>query len=289
MALTHQPPEKAELEPHHRALIHNALAEFSDSHKRDIMGNDTLETLSAAHLHGKELPLYLINPLLSVSSCHLIFDAIEVVAFDQRSHNITITPISVSPNIVISRSDRLSLSIVSHLIQKHLPHIRISHCKILHQGSVLPSRFSLSTYLRPAKRTLQQLLALHDNPAQPRYYRNNHCKLCCFNALCMRELVSKDDLSLLGSISPKEVDKLNNRGIFAITQLSYTFRPRKPRKNAGQAARPLYPLKALALREKKTFILDLPKLPTSQAELFFDFEGLPDERCIYLIGMNGTV
>ena len=84
---------------------------------------------------------------------------------------------------------------------------------------------------------------------------------------------------------PKEVDKLNNRGIFTISQLSYTFRPRKARKRAAQPARPQYPLKALALRDKKTYILDPPTFPHRQTEIFIDFEGLPDERYVYLIGM----
>jgi len=122
-------------------------------------------------------------------------------------------------------------------------------------------------------------------PTEPRYYKNEHCQVCRYRDMCLRALASKDDLSLLGPLRPKEIDKLNNRGIFTIHQFSYTFRPRKRRKNVSQPGRPQPALKALALREKKTYVLDIPSLPNATTEVFVDFEGMPDERFVYLIGM----
>ena len=43
----------------------------------------------------------------------------------------------------------------------------------------------------------------------------------------MRWLVENDDLSLLSGMTEKERKKLHDKGIFTVTQLSYTFRPRR--------------------------------------------------------------
>jgi len=90
---------------------------------------------------------------------------------------------------------------------------------------------------------------------------------------------------LLGGISEKEILKKNNRGIFTINQLSYTYRPKKKPKISNKASRFEYALKSLALREQQTYLIELPNLPLSNTAIYFDFEGLPDENFNYLIGL----
>jgi predicted RecB family nuclease len=148
-----------------------------------------------------------------------------------------------------------------------------------------PTTFALETHIREARRYLRQLTAMNDQPTQPRYYRNDHCNTCPNKTDCLNELTSKDDLSLLVSMNPVQIEKLNARGILTVNQLSYTFRYPKNRTTAPQLARPIYALKALALREKQTYILESPIFPDHPTEIFVDFEGFPDERCVYLIGM----
>lgn len=92
-------------------------------------------------------------------------------------------------------------------------------------------------------------------------------------------------MSLLGGLSQKEIIKKNNRGIFNIHQLSYTFRHRKRKKNSDKPQRFEYALRALALREKQSYIQQIPKLPGCKTEIYLDFEGLPDEKFNYLIGI----
>jgi predicted RecB family nuclease len=56
---------------------------------------------------------------------------------------------------------------------------------------------------------------------------NKHCTECRYAAQC-REIATKaDDLSLLTKISDKDRKKYHEKGIFTVTQLSYTFRPRR--------------------------------------------------------------
>ena len=98
-------------------------------------------------------------------------------------------------------------------------------------------------------------------------------------------MLKRDDLSLLGGITHKQIVSLNNKGIFTVNQLSYTYRPRRRRKIATGAPKWVYPLKALALREQRTFIVHLPSIPSSKTKIFLDIEGLPEENFYYLIGL----
>ena len=85
-------------------------------------------------------------------------------------------------------------------------------------------------------------------------------------------------------ILTKEINKLNNTGIFTIKQLSYKFKPKK-RKSTKLTERNVLALKSLAIRENKTFVISKPEFPQVQHEIFIDFESLPDENYVYLIGL----
>ena len=63
----------------------------------------------------------------------------------------------------------------------------------------------------------------------PSFRLNVHCKICEFQESCIAAAKEKDMLSLLKGLSGKEIDALNKRGIFTVTQYSYTFRPDVPR------------------------------------------------------------
>ena len=117
------------------------------------------------------------------------------------------------------------------------------------------------------------------------YFRlNNHCPECTLSSSCQKKAAEIDHLSLLSGISDKEMKKLNGKGIFSVTQLSYTFRPRRSGK-AVSAVKNNYALRALAIREKKTYIVQRPKISTPGTLVFLDIEGLPDRNFYYLIGL----
>jgi hypothetical protein len=88
-------------------------------------------------------------------------------------------------------------------------------------------------------------------------------------------------------MSGKERKKLNSKGIFTVTQLSYTFRPRRRTKHL-QDKREKYhhSLKALAIREQKIHIVGIPALKIEGTPVFLDVEGLPDHDFYYLIGVG---
>jgi len=99
--------------------------------------------------------------------------------------------------------------------------------------------------------------------------------------------IEKDDLSLLAGMSEKEHKKFRAKGIFTVTQLSYTFRPRRrPRRLRGKQEKYHHSLKALAIREKKIHIVGNPEMKIEGTPVYLDVEGMPDRDFYYLIGMR---
>jgi predicted RecB family nuclease len=146
----------------------------------------------------------------------------------------------------------------------------------------------VSIRIKPSKKA-EKLLAdtkkIINNEDPPPFYKNKHCPECQFKESCYKKLKEKDCISLLGSISPKIIAKYHSKGIFSITQLSHLFRPRKrSRRKPKIAANYMWELKALAIREQKTFVMYTPELNETTTAIYIDFEGVPDENLIYLIG-----
>lgn len=85
----------------------------------------------------------------------------------------------------------------------------------------------------------------------------------------------------------KERQKFRDKGIFTVTQLSYTFRPhRRPKRFRDKQEKYHYSLKALAIREKKIHIVGSPELRIEGTPVYLDVEGLPDRDFYYLIGVR---
>jgi RNase_H superfamily/Transposase IS66 family len=88
-------------------------------------------------------------------------------------------------------------------------------------------------------------------------------------------------------MTEKERKKFNSRGIFTVTQLSYTFRPRRnPKRLAGKREKYRHSLKALAIREHKIHIVGRLDLKIEGTPVYLDVEGLPDRDFHYLIGVR---
>lgn len=113
---------------------------------------------------------------------------------------------------------------------------------------------------------------------------NRHCGECEFRTRCRQKAVEKDNLSLLSGISEKERKKLNSKGIFTVTQLSYTFRPRRRLRNKREKYYPS--LRALAICEKKIHIVGNSELKIKVTPIYLDVEGLPESDFFYLIGVR---
>jgi len=88
-------------------------------------------------------------------------------------------------------------------------------------------------------------------------------------------------------MTERERTHFNSKGIFTVTQLSYTFRPRhRPRGLKDKRERHHHSLKALAIREKRLHIVGSPEIQIEGTPIYLDVEGLPDRGFYYLIGIR---
>jgi predicted RecB family nuclease len=139
---------------------------------------------------------------------------------------------------------------------------------------------------RQARRALEELKELRGGGTLPRLTLNGHCQVCEFRQRCRAEATAKDDLSLLRGMSQKEIEKHRKRGIATVTQFSHSYQPgRRGKRRAAKARKHDHALQALALREKKVYVLDAPAIPQGSVALYLDVEGLPDQGFDYLIGL----
>lgn len=94
------------------------------------------------------------------------------------------------------------------------------------------STVQLSPGARRGERILNTVNEIQKSDQKPVLILNKHCQICEFRKRCLAQAVEEDNLSLLQGISKAEILRLRKKGIFTITQLSYTFKPRG--KKAGK-------------------------------------------------------
>lgn len=154
-------------------------------------------------------------------------------------------------------------------------------------------KISLVKILPVVNDLVKELKEQQSSTTPPPLLLNKHCAECEFQTSCRKEAISKDDLSLLSLMTKKERDKYHEKGIFSITQLSHTFRPRKKNKHsASKRENYSHALKALSVREQKIHVIGKPELALIGNPVYLDVEGKPDEDFYYLVGMrfsNGEV
>jgi predicted RecB family nuclease len=139
---------------------------------------------------------------------------------------------------------------------------------------------------RHAEQILDEVKQLQTGGEPPRLMLNKHCHVCEFRQRCRMKAEEAGDISLLTGVGEKGLKRYNRKGIFTLTQLSCTFRPRKRGKRVKRTDHPRYAaLQALAIREKKVHVYGTPYLPHKPVQMFFDAEGVEGSGFIYLLGV----
>ena len=163
----------------------------------------------------------------------------------------------------------------------------VSLGKIIHGDDHAMLKVKTPALAGEVRKRLGNISALLASPEPPDLVLNRHCAECEFQTRCRKIAVEKDDLSLLAAMSAKERQKLRSKGIFTITQLSYTFRPHhRPKRQRDKREKYHHSLKALAIREQKIHIVGSPELKIEGTPVYLDVEGVPDRDFYYLIGVR---
>jgi predicted RecB family nuclease len=212
--------------------------------------------------------------------------ALERSAFNAKPRYSPYIPIRFVPKEKITKHDKLLLAfdaLALSLASGKMPPFG----KIIHGCRQKMVRINLAGLMKTTRSIVKTIAAQQPSDTPPRLILNKHCAECEYQPRCKQIALEKDDLSLLSSMSVAEIKKQQDKGIFTVTQLSYTFRPRRRSKHsASEPEKYHHALKALAIREQKIYVAGRPELNIAGTPIYLDVEGVPDRDYYYLIGVR---
>ncbi len=230
-------------------------------------------------------PRIIADATVTAGNVHSLIQLMERIEDGAGKGLPSYIPIMFVRSDKITQRDKLVITFQAYALASVLGRLP-AQAKIVHGEEYRAQRVRIEPLVGQVGGLIEQIEAglRRDNP--PTLTLNRHCNECEFRGACRVIAEATDDLSLLRRLSAKEVDKLRGRGITTVTQLSYTYRPSRRGKRRAVVARKHDPaLQALALREKKVFILDRPQMSAPRVALYLDIEGVPDRDFDYLIGL----
>ncbi len=242
-----------------------------------------IEAPTATEFLKKASALY-FNCSIESEEVRSIIDAVEIL--DLRVKNTQWLPYRCQSERSADRHDKLLLAYDALCLQTvHRVDIRVG--KLVDGANKHVRKVHLHRLLKGVHVYLRQLTELLQQEKEPPPILNKHCVECEFREQCRGEAMKTDDLSLLGKMSLKERRKLQDKGIFTVTQLSYTFRPRRRSKNPhSKPDKFSYPLKALAIRENKIHVAGAPTFTIQDNDCFLDVEGVSNHAFYFLAGVR---
>jgi predicted RecB family nuclease len=212
--------------------------------------------------------------------------AIERMPPEGRGRPAKFVPMRFIFTNKLGRDDKLLLAFDALVLLEAVGRA-ISISKIIHGDDRATVKVKTPALAGAVRKHVEKIATLLSNPTPPDLVLNRHCAECEFQARCRQKAIETDDLSLLAGMSAKERQKLRSKGIFTVTQLSYTFRPRRrPKRLRDKREKYHHSLKALAIREKKIHIVGSSELKIEGTPVYLDVEGLPDRDFYYLIGLR---
>jgi predicted RecB family nuclease len=232
----------------------------------------------------------IVNATASADGLSSMIHAAErMKGVDQPSAPV-FAPVLFILNETVSHADKMLLAfnaLVLSSVQGVLPSIG----KIVHGSTYKVLKCKIEPLVGEVRKVVAQIQAAQaEGAAAPRVLLNRHCSMCEFRAGCQRLAEEADDLSLMRGLSEKEIKKHQSRGVTTVTQFAYTYRPgRRGKRKTGKARRHDHALQAVAIRDKKVYVLDSPTVPHSRVALYLDVEGIPDRGFDYLIGLVAVV
>jgi predicted RecB family nuclease len=214
--------------------------------------------------------------------------AVERVSSERRGIPARFIPIRFVFANKITRDDKLLLAFDALSLSEMLGRT-ISQGRIIHGENRSTATVKTSALVGNVRKLMLKIATMLSDPSPPGLVLNRHCAECEFRERCRQKAGEKDDLSLLSGMTEKERTKYNGKGIFTVTQLSYTFRPRRRSKRSPRKREKYhYSLKALAIRNQKIYVVGSPSLSSDGTPVYLDIEGLPDRDFYYLVGIRLT-
>jgi len=211
--------------------------------------------------------------------------AVERVVSQGRGEPTQFIPIRFIYTDKLTRDDRLLLAFDALVLSETLGR-EIGLGKIIHGDKPATLEVKTGALASAVRKVTGKIGSLLTSNSPPDLVLNRHCAECEFQTRCRQKSIETNDLSLLSGMTENERTSYRSKGIFTVTQLSYTFRPRKTPKRAKNPAKPRYiALQALAIRENTVYVHGQPQLSDSKTQVYLDIEGLPISNPITLSGL----
>ena len=227
----------------------------------------------------------ILGYMVALPEIHTRMDALLLSRQRSPVTSCPYIPIRFVPSERVSMSDKLLLAFDAVALSKVYGKVpRLG--RIIHGRDYAIATVPLSGFVRKINSALRALSEQRARNASPALALNKHCPECEFQSRCRAIAMAKDDLSLLTTLSARERKKQNEKGIFTVLQLSYTFR--SPRRSGDSPPKHHPSLKALAIRKNQIHVLGTPAFSLSGTPVYIDVEGDPDRDFYYLIGLKIT-
>jgi predicted RecB family nuclease len=203
--------------------------------------------------------------------------AVERLASKRERGAVQYIPIRFIFRSKVTNDDRLLLGFDAMTLSEALGH-NVSSGKIIRGDDYTVLRVKTAVLLGKVRKRIEKIIALLESPSPPDLVLNRNCVECEFKPECKQKAIEKDELSLLQGMTIKEREMNHKKGIFTVTQLSYTFRPRRrPKWLREKREKYHHSLKALAIRERKIHVVGNPELKIDGTPICLDVEALPDQ------------
>ncbi len=227
-----------------------------------------------------------IDMLAQTQTLESHLHAVERLPSEGRGRPAQFIPIRFVFTNKLSKDDKLLLAFDALVLSEVFGReVRLG--RIIHGDDHASLKVKTSTLMSQVRNRVERMHALLSNSSAPELVLNRHCAECDFQMQCRQKAIEKDDLSLLMNVTEKERKKYHGKGIFTITQLSYTFRPRRrPRRLRNRPEKYHHSLKALAIRERRIYVVGSPEFKIEGTPVYLDVEGIPDREVYYLIGVR---
>jgi len=212
--------------------------------------------------------------------------AVERVPSGNQGKSDQFIPVRFIFTNKLTKVDKLMLTFDALVLSEMLRR-EVSNGKIIYSKNCNTLKLKTSALTGEVRKLTENIVKLIASESPPDLILNRHCAECEYQSRCRQQAIKKDDLSLLASMTGKERKKLNSKGIFTATQLSYTFRPRRRLKRLRDKQEKYHhSLKALTIRENKIHIAGKPELNITGTPVYMDVEDFPDQDFYYLIGLR---
>jgi predicted RecB family nuclease len=209
---------------------------------------------------------------------------VERAPSEGRGKPARFVPVRFITTNKLSKVDKLLLAFDAFVLAEYLKR-DVGIAKIIHGRDHVMLKVKTPGLQGQVKKVTDKIVALLSINSPPDLILNRHCPECEFRYRCRQKAIEKDDLSLLAGMTENERKESNHKGIFTVTQLSYTFRPRRrPKHLRGKREKYHHSLKALALREKKIYVVGDLCFKVEGTPVYLDVESIPDLDFYYLIG-----